>query len=78
LAVIAMLVLVGEVVYYKRKTKDKKEMEISNPPPYPTTIHPFEGFTAPAKKSILLGPGSFVPVENKKPRLSIISVQTRD
>lgn len=73
-----MLVLVGEVYYYKRKTKDKEEMKISNPPPYPTTIHPFEGYDIPDKKSILLGPGAFIPVDKKKPRLSIISVHPRD
>ena len=78
MSVIAMLVLVGEVVYYKRKTKDHKKKELSNPPPYPTTIQQFEGFAAPSKKSILLGPGSFIPVDKRKPRLSIISVHPRD
>jgi hypothetical protein len=78
---IAMLVLVGEVYYYKRKTRKEKEMETSKLTLFTTKVQPFENFEYTEKvlkNSVLLGSGSFVPVNKAKPRLSTISVHPRD
>lgn len=76
--VIAMLVLVGEVYYYKRKTKREKEMESPQTNIFTTKIQPFEYPSKAGKNSVLLGSGHFVPVDKTKRRLSIISIQARD
>lgn len=74
-----MVVLVGEVYYYKRKSK--KENERKQLAVFTTTrIQPLDKFDYAdkvIKGGLLLGSGNFVPV-NKKPRLSFVSVQPRD
>lgn len=75
----AMLVLIGEVYYYKRKTK--KEMEANNSELFTKKISSFETFEYKEKvlkNSILLGPGTTFQPADKKSRLSIISVYPRD
>lgn len=73
-AVIAMFVLVGEVYYYKRKTRKEKEVELSKPATFATKIQPFDNFEYSEKvlnNSVLLGTGSFVPVSKKQQRFSL-------
>lgn len=74
LTVVAMLVLVGEVFYYKRKTKKANALAIQ--------VHPFESSDYSKqfeKNSILLGNGGeFVPIYKRKPRLSFIDVQAQE
>lgn len=72
--VMSMLVLIGEVYYYKKKikTKDANSSEL-----FTKKIQPFENKEKTLKNSILLGPGTFQPAD-KKSRLSIISVYPRD
>lgn len=70
-----MLVLIGEVYFYKRKTK--KETTANNSELFTKKIQPFEYKEKVLKNSILLGPGIFQPAD-KKSRLSIISVYPRD
>lgn len=69
-----MLVLVGEVYYYKRKTRKEKEVELSKPVTFATKIHPLDNFEYSKKvvnNSVLLGTGSFVPVGKKQQRFSL-------
>lgn len=74
-----MVVLVGEVYYYKRKAK--KEAEMNKSSLFIKRIQPFDNFEYSekiVKNSILLGSsGQFTPVD-KKPRLSFVSVYPRD
>lgn len=76
-----MMVLAGEVYYYKKKTK--KEEAAKKNPKFRHQIQPLENFEYSdnvSKNSVLLGPGTFVPAANgnKRPRLSIISMNPRD
>lgn len=69
--VIAMLVLVGEVYYYKRRAMKKKKTQTSELKVVPykmPKILPLD-FVEGKNNSILLGPGDFIPVA-AKPRLS--------
>ncbi|CRL08500.1 CLUMA_CG021272, isoform A [Clunio marinus] len=73
--VIAMLVLVGEVYYYKRKSGKVKEMNMTKPVIFTTKIDPLHDINISVdrkimKNSVLLGHGEFVPVEKRKSRLS--------
>lgn len=73
-----MLVLVGEVYYYKRKTRKEK---LSKPEVFTTKIQPFDNFEYSEKvlkNSVLLGAGSFIPVNKIKPRLSPVTFYPRD
>lgn len=77
--VLAMLVLVGEVYYYKRLAK--KEVEMNKSSVFTKKVQPFVNFEYSekvVKNSFLLGStGQFTPVD-KKPRLSFVSVYPRD
>jgi hypothetical protein len=75
-----MVVLVGEVYYYKRKSRrenEQKQLSVFTT----TRIQPLDNFDYGDKiikgSGVLLGSGNFIPV-NKKPRLSFVSVQPRD
>jgi hypothetical protein len=83
--VVAMLVLVAEVFYYRKKTtkkielvsdkRDEKDVKI-----FTTQIYPFE-LNSADKHSVLLGPGHFIPVDfnvKRKTRFSPLTVRTRD
>lgn len=81
--VIAMLVLVVEVFYYRKKAtktalvsnENEKEVKI-----FTTKINPFE-LNSPSKNSILLGPGHFIAADlnmKRKARFSPLTVRTRD
>jgi hypothetical protein len=76
-SVIAMLVLIGEVYYYKRKaTKKQKSMLKVVPYTMPSKIQAID-YVKSKNNTILLGHGDFIPVAAAKPRLSHFSGSTR-
>lgn len=74
-----MLVLVGEVYYYKKKSKNKQQLTF---PQFATKIKPLDNFDYADKKlksnKILLGHGEFMPTNIKQPRLSFVSQQFQE
>jgi hypothetical protein len=76
-----MLVLVGEVYYYKRRAATKKKNKIQTSDlkvvPYnmPSKFQPID-YIKDKNNSILLGHGDFIPVAAAKPRLSYFSTTT--
>lgn len=70
-----MLVLVGEVYYYKRRASKKTKIQTSDlkviPYNMPSKFQPPD-YVKDKNSSILLGHGEFIPVA-AKPRLSYFS-----
>lgn len=78
--IMAILVLIGEVIYYKRKAKNDSTVKSLKLPGSHIKIVPFNNFEYSdkvIKSSILLGHGNFIPVD-RRPRLSILSVLPRE
>lgn len=72
-----MLVLVGEVFYYKKKTRS----DLSKPTVFNAQIQPISVIDYAGKlnkNSVLLGPGEFIPVYKKKSRLSPLPVYSEN
>lgn len=68
-----MLVLIGEVYYYKRKAAKKQESGLKVVPyRMPSKIQSID-YEKSKNNTILLGHGDFIPVTAAKPRLSLFS-----
>lgn len=69
--VLALVTLVSEILYYKRMENKEKSTRIS-------IQSDIEEKKAPENQKIILGSGNFVPVSEKKPKVSYISVFPRN